>query len=180
MGSVSRPPTRKPCGSRSVKHAAACISLPSTARSLPRVCVPAETIRPSPEGDGRPLVTSPLGVKAVLHVAPPSGDFFPKPGRWVGGLRDQCPGRSRQPWVRNVLLRPWYPGRHARAGVSAAPSQADQECARERRLELLVRVYGVAPSSAEVRYRPASKSVGPTPHQAHAGESETASGPAAY
>ena len=39
---VSRPPTRRPYGSRSVKHAAVCISRPSTARSRPGVFGPAE------------------------------------------------------------------------------------------------------------------------------------------
>jgi hypothetical protein len=77
-------------------------------------------------------------------------------------------------------MGPVVPARHAWVGASQAPPEADSERAREHRLELLVRVYDVAPSDAEVRYRPASKSVGPTPHQAHAGESETASGPAAY
>jgi len=64
-------------------------------------------------------------------------------------------------------------------GASKTPPETDSERAREHRLELLVRVHDVAPPEAEVSIVQLSKSVGPTPHQAHAGESETASGPAA-
>ena len=76
-------------------------------------------------------------------------------------------------------VTPWYPGGHAHVGVPAAPPEADSEGAREHRLELLVRVHDVAPSGSEVLRGAASKSVGPTPHPPHAGESQTDRGPAA-